>query len=154
MKRKSVKVAKAAAGSVEEELDDAFLELAEEDLGMRPFSIGTFRMARKMGLTVLTGETTEAEVSEDEAMEQLIRLAWAQCAPLPEVLRAVRDGREAWETAVELWVHTVPPSMLGRMAKEIERLGRQAAAALVEVEAQPKEPPPKGAKVRKPRGKS
>jgi hypothetical protein len=140
--------------AVDAALEDAFLELDEADLGMRPFSIGTFRLARKMGLTVLTGQETEDEVSEDEAMEQLIRLAWAQCAPLPEVLRALREGKEAWMEKVDLWAHTVAPSMLSRMAKEIERLGRQAAAALVEVEAQPKEPAPKGAKVRKPRGKS
>lgn len=152
MKRKSVRVAKASAvGSVEEELDDAFLILDEEDLGMRPFSMGTFRNARKMRLTLLTGQATEAEVSEDEAMDQLIALAWSQCAPLPEVLRALRE--EAWREAVELWAHTVPPEMLGRITKEITRLGQQATAALVEVEPQPQEPAPKGAKVRKPRGK-
>jgi hypothetical protein len=128
-------------------LEDAFLVPSGEVGGLRAFSIGTFRLASKMGLTMFTGEVKD--LTPDEQMRQLISLAWAQSAPLMEVLQAVNLGR--WEAAVDLWQFTLPTSELPKLVAEIRRLGEQAAAASVEVEEQPVEG---GASRKKPRGKS
>jgi hypothetical protein len=127
--------------------EDAFLTLAEPELGLRPFSIGTFNMCRKMGLTLFTGgKATEKSL---DPLEQLVALAWLQSQPLPEVLRALRE--KTWQSEVELWQFELPPSTLNQLTAEVKRMGEQASAAVVDVEKQPTAP---GGSTPKPRGKS
>jgi hypothetical protein len=156
MAKSTVKLDEAEKGRVAA-CEDAFLTPSGEVDGLRAFSIGTFLICQKMGLTMFTGEATE--LAPEEQMRQLIALAWAQSAPLDEVRAAVRAGAEVWTEAVELWQFGLAPQVLPRLVSEIERLGRQAAAAAVDVEAQPDDAA--GAAVgsgsgsrRKPRGKS
>jgi hypothetical protein len=127
--------------------EDAFLTLPEPELGLRPFSIGTFNACRKMGLTLFTG----AKATEDTMppLEQLVALAWLQSEPLPHVLLCLRDG--TWKEKVELWAFELPPSTLNQLTVEVKRMGEQAAGAVVDVE---KQPTASGGSTPKPRGKS
>ena len=59
-------------------------------LRLRPFSLGTLNVCRQLGLTLfLDGE---ADLDDAEKQRQIVAFAWAQSAPLPEVLGALREG--------------------------------------------------------------
>src|SRR5210317_1477972 len=76
-----------------QKLEAAFADSNEDDtvigsLHLRPFSLGTLNVCRQLDLTLfLDGEV---ELEDEEKQRQIVAFAWAQSAPLSEVLEALR----------------------------------------------------------------
>ena len=74
---------------------DSFIEPQAEIAGLklRPFSAGTLTLARKLKLSVVTGEGI-ADLSNEDKQKQLTTLLFIQAAPLDTVLKAVAVARK------------------------------------------------------------
>ena len=119
-------------------LETAFAESPEADtkvgsLRLRPFSLGTLNVCRQLGLTLfLDGE---ADLDDAEKQRQIVAFAWAQAAPLSEVLAALRTntaGEKIAEFEFGMDVGDLPA-----LISEIRRVSELAAAAAVEVAPKP-----------------
>lgn len=98
-------------------------------LRLRPFSLGTLNVCRQLGLTLfLDGDT---DLDDDEKQRQIVAFAWAQSAPLPEVLGALREGTAADRIAE--FEFRMDVGDLPALIREIRRVSELAAAAAVEV---------------------
>jgi hypothetical protein len=119
-------------------LEAAFAEAPEGDtkvgsLRMRPFSLGTLNVCRQLGLTLfLDGE---ADLDDAEKQRQIVAFAWAQAAPLSEVLSALRTNT-ANEKIAE-FEFGMDVGDLPALIAEIRRVSELAAAAAVEVAPKP-----------------
>lgn len=124
----------------EEHLEEAFLEdtIQIKDLKLRPFSIGTLNLCRRLKLTLFTGDAKDADLSDDDKLNQLATFAWMQSAPIPEVLKHTREGTHAAQ--VDEFAFGLSMESLSELTQQIARLAKQSAAAVVKVE------PKKGAK--------
>lgn len=125
----------------DDQLEAAFLEggLNVPGLQMRPFSIGTLNLCKKMKLSMFVSEDKkeEVELSEDESLEQLTAFAWMQSQPLKDVLAAVRENR--WREAVEVFSFSLSAETISALTSEITRISAQSNAAAVEVVKKPGE---------------
>jgi hypothetical protein len=98
-------------------------------LRLHPFSLGTLNVCRQLGLTLfLEGDT---ELDDDEKQRQIVAFAWAQSAPLPEVLGALREGTAPDRIAE--FEFLVDVGDLPDLIREIRRISELVAAAAVEV---------------------
>jgi len=120
----------------DQKLEAAFADGAEAPAGslrLRPFSLGTLNLCRQLGLTLfLDGD---AELDDDEKQRQIVAFAWAQSAPLPEVLGALRSGDAQGRIAefeFQMGVGDLPA-----LIAEIQRISGLAAAVVVEVMPKP-----------------
>ena len=98
-------------------------------LVFRPFTLGSKAACEQLGLTMFTG--AGADLAAGEAERQVIAFAWLHTKPLPEVLRALREGRgmeEAQAFGFEVPIHAVD-----EMIREINRISEQAKSNAVEV---------------------
>ena len=77
---------------------------------------------------------TGAELELDQ-QRQIMAFAWAQSAPLGEVLRCIRTGK--WVEAVEEFEFTIEPGQVNEIVAEINRISQSVKAAAVEVEEKP-----------------
>ncbi len=119
-------------------LEAAFAESADGPtevggLRLRPFSLGTLNVCRQLELTLFLEEG--AELSEEEQIRQLVAFAWAQSAPMPEVLKALRSGtarERAAEFEFRMGIEDLPA-----LVAEIQRISGLASAAAVEVVPKP-----------------
>lgn len=59
-------------------------------LKLRPFSLGTLNLCRRLGLSLFTG-AQDAEVCDEEKQRQIVAFLFLQSRPMDEVLRAVRS---------------------------------------------------------------
>jgi len=126
----------------DDQLEAAFLEggLNVPGLQMRPFSIGTLNLCKKMKLSMFVSDEDkkeEGELSEDDSLEQLTAFAWMQSQPLKDVLAAVRENR--WREAVEVFSFSLSAETIGSLTSEITRISGQSNAAAVEVVKKPGE---------------
>jgi len=125
----------------EDQLEAAFLEagLNVPGLTMRPFSLGTLNLCKKLKLSLFVEDKSaeKVELDEDATLDQLIAFAWLQSQPLPEVLAAVRGNK--WREAVELFAFTLSADTITALGAEIQRISAQSNAAAVEVIAKPAE---------------
>jgi hypothetical protein len=121
----------------EQILEDAFTEPGTEVAGLklRPFSLGTLNLCRRLKLTLFTGQP-EAELSDDEKQRQIIAFLFLQSRPLDEVLRAVRSPDFDDEHLLPFSL-TLPLSAIPEAVAEIQRIMDSAGAAVVEIEAKP-----------------
>lgn len=114
---------------------DAMLEAAKDVAGirLRPFSFGSTRLARKMGLRLFYDRG--AELSDEETLDQLAAFLWMQSEsnPVEEVLRHVNGG--TWEAEVEAFALSIPLHRLPELLRELERVSRLASTLAVEVES-------------------
>jgi hypothetical protein len=102
-------------------------------LRLRPFSLGTLNLCRQLGLTLfLDGE---ADLDDAEKQRQIVAFAWAQSAPLPEVLGALRSGTA--EEKIAEFEFAMDVGDLPQLIAEIRRISELAAAAAVEVAPKP-----------------
>ncbi|MCB1089045.1 MAG: hypothetical protein KDM63_18565 [Verrucomicrobiae bacterium] len=121
-----------------EKLEAAFAEPSEDGtkvgtLRLRPFSLGTLNVCRQLGLTLfLEGE---ADLDDEEKQRQIVAFAWAQSAPLPEVLDALRTKSAADRIAE--FEFRMDVGDLPLLIQEIQRISELAAAAAVEVAPKP-----------------
>lgn len=102
-------------------------------LTLRPFTIGTLSICRQLNLSMFLGDKV-AETDMD-FQRQIMAFAWAQSAPLGEVLRCIRTGK--WLEAVEEFEFTVEPGQIHELVQEINRISQSVKAAAVEVEEKP-----------------
>jgi hypothetical protein len=119
-------------------LEEAFLEgpIQIQDLKLRPFSIGTLNLCRKLKLTLFTGDANASDLSDEDSLHQLTTFAWMQSAPIPEVLKHTREGTHAAQ--VEEFAFGLSMESLSDLTQQIARLAKQSAAAVVKVEPKPK----------------
>lgn len=118
-------------------------EIELEDGGtliVRPFTFGSLALAKKMNLTLFTGEGDEeteegteepdAELTDD-MMFQLAAFFWMQSQPVAEVLGAVR--KDEWQDRVEEFAFLLPIHEMGNLMSEVNRISNMAADAAVDV---------------------
>jgi len=102
-------------------------------LRLRPFSLGTLNVCRQLGLSLfLDGE---ADLDEAEKQRQIVAFAWAQSAPIAEVLGALRSGET--EERIAEFEFRIEVGDLPVLIQEIRRVSELAAAAAVEVAPKP-----------------
>jgi len=99
---------------------------------LRPFTIGTLSLCRQLKLSMFTGE---GDGSGQDNQRQIMAFAWAQSAPLAQVLQATRSGK--WVEAVEEFEFSVLPSQINEIVNEVNRVSLAVKAATVEVEQKP-----------------
>lgn len=114
------------------------IELVDgSSITIRPFTFGSLTLAQKIGLTIFTGEeeVPEDEQNEDSLdlrmLEQLKAFFWMQSKPIPEVLKAVREG--TWQDAVEEFGMYLPMHKMHEMMQEVNRISSMTAEAAVDV---------------------
>jgi len=124
----------------ESDIESAFCEPAAAKVGtvtLRPFSLGTLSLCRKLNLTLfLEGDDG---LTDDEKQRQIVTFAWMQSQPLQRVLLAIRSG--CYEDEVSEFEFGLAVSDLPDLMIEIQRLAEMAAAASVDVEAKPGDKP-------------
>lgn len=124
----------------EDHLEAAFLEggVKIPGLTLRPFSLGTLNLCRRLKLSLFTDDKGDKKkLSDDDSMNQLVVFAWMQSAPLPEVLAHVREG--TWEAAVEEFSFGLSVDSITALTGQIARIAQQSAAAVVDVQSKPTE---------------
>jgi hypothetical protein len=120
------------------QLEAAFAEPGSTEtkvgsLRLRPFSLGTLNLCRRLNLTLFLDEN--AELTDEEKQRQIVAFAWAQSAPLPEVLAALRTNTA--DEKIEEFEFGLDVGDLPALLDEIQRIGELAAAAAVEVAPKP-----------------
>lgn len=121
-----------------QKLEAAFADPTDDEtvigsLRLRPFSLGTLNVCRQLNLTLfLDGEV---ELSDEEKQRQIVAFAWAQSAPLSEVLKALRSGET--EDRIAEFEFRMDVGDLPELIREIQRISELAAAAAVEVAPKP-----------------
>ena len=119
-------------------LEAAFAESQDDGtkvgtLRLRPFSLGTLNVCRQLGLTLfLDGQV---ELDDAEKQRQIVAFAWAQSAPLSEVLETLRTGTAS--EAIAGFEFAMDVGDLPELIREIRRISELAAAAAVEVTPKP-----------------
>lgn len=99
-------------------------------LVFRPFTIGSKAICEQLGLSLfVTGDGADAP---GEADRQIAAFAWLHAAPLPEVLKAIREKR-AEEAALE-FSFSLNLKSLNAIVAEINRISKQASENSVEIE--------------------
>ena len=102
-------------------------------LHLRSFSLGTLNVCRQLNLTLfLDGE---ADLNDEEKQRQIVAFAWAQSAPLSEVLGALRTGTA--NDKIAEFEFRMDVAALPELITEIQRISELAAAAAVEVAPKP-----------------
>jgi hypothetical protein len=121
----------------EQTLEDAFTEPPGliAGLKLRPFSLGTLNLCRRLGLTLFTGQAG-GDVSDEEKQRQIVAFLFIQSRPLDEVLRAVRAERFDEDFLLPFSL-TLPLSAIPEAVAEIGRIMDAAGAAAVEIERKP-----------------
>jgi hypothetical protein len=119
--------------------EDAFLEPQFKTIGdfrLRPFTLGSLPICKKLRLTQFTGEGTPGDLDQEEQMRQVAGFLWAHCEPIETVLRALRKP-ELLDEELLRYQLTIPISLLPEVMAEIQRVGDMAAAAQVEIVDKP-----------------
>lgn len=99
---------------------------------LRPFTVGTLSLCRQLKLSMFTGE---GDGSGLDQQRQIMAFAWAQSAPLAQVLQSVRSGK--WIEAVEEFEFGIIPAQITELVEEINRISTAIKAAAVDVEEKP-----------------
>lgn len=99
---------------------------------LRPFTVGTLSLCRQLKLSMFTGEGDDSGLDQQR---QIMAFAWAQSAPLAQVLQAVRSGK--WVEAVEEFEFGIIPAQITELVEEINRISTAIKAAAVDVEEKP-----------------
>jgi hypothetical protein len=119
--------------------EDAFLEPAMKQIGdfkLRPFTVGSLPLCKKLGLTQFMGGEQPADFDQVEQLRQVAGFLFIHCEPIEDLLRLIRDP-QALEDALLRYQLTIPISILPDVLVEIERTSNMAAAAAVEIVAKP-----------------
>jgi hypothetical protein len=123
-------------------LESAFSEASCEIAGLklRPFSLGSLSICRRVKLTMLTGEVSPESLSDDEKQQQIVAFLFIQSQPIPEVLRAIQSPRFLDDTILPFSLR-LPMEAFPLAIREIQRVIDLASAAFVEVQPKPDEKP-------------
>jgi hypothetical protein len=123
-------------------LESTFTQAPAEIAGLklRPFSLGSLSICRRLKLTMLTGEADAETLSEDEKQQQIVAFLYIQSQPIPEVLQAIQSPRFFDETVLPFSL-SLPMEAFPEAIREIQRVIDSASAAFVEVQPKPDEKP-------------
>jgi hypothetical protein len=120
-------------------LESAFLEPQFKTIGdfhLRPFTLGSLPVCKKLGLTQFTGGA-EGPLDQTEQLRQVAGFLWAHCEPVEHVLRALRKSPGDLEDELLRYQLQIPITLLPEILAEIERVGAMASAAQVEIVEKP-----------------
>ena len=121
-------------------LDDEFLRVTP---GLRPFSVGIFRLCQKLKLAVAMPGSRPEDLVKD-----LLTVAWMLDLRTPlETVKHVageyaNGGVALLESHLDEYQFTIPPGMLLDVKKEMDRTQKAIGASAVEVMPKPGEKPP------------
>ena len=104
-------------------------------LKLRPVSLGTLNLCRRLGLSLVLHHEQVALISESERQRQVMLFVWMHSAPLTEVLAAVRDG--SWDVPFGAFAESSSELIVPEVLAEIRRVSQRVDAALVEVLPKP-----------------
>ena len=123
-------------------LESTFTQAPAEIAGLklRPFSLGSLSICRRLKLTMLTGEADAETLSEDEKQQQIVAFLYVQSQSIPEVLKAIQSPRFFDETVLPFSL-SLPMEAFPEAIREIQRVIDSASAAFVEVQPKPDEKP-------------
>ena len=122
--------------------EEAFLEPTLKEIGdfkLRPFTLGSVTLCKKLGLSQFTGEKVEEPMDQVEQLRQVAGFLFIHCEPVEKVLRAVRD-RQGLEDELLRYQLQIPLTIVPAVMAEIQRVGDMTAAASVEVVEKPGDP--------------
>jgi len=116
----------------EETTDDTVFEDPDSNkrLRLRPFSTKTMDYCEQYGLTMMMGQADE--LTRDEMIKQVAIFGWMQSAPIPEVIKANREG--TWRDAVEVFEFGLTPQLMIQLVKETRRISKLAEAGAFELQ--------------------
>lgn len=119
--------------------EEAFLEPSQEIAGLklRPFSLGSLAICRKLKLSLLTGEG-EGEIGTEEQQNQILAFLFIQSQPVEEVLRAIKSADFMTDHVLPFSL-TLPMSAFPAAIAAIQGVIDSAGAAFVEVLPKPGE---------------
>ena len=114
-------------------LEDAFFDGARQvgKLTFRPFTVGSMTACKKLGLWMFTGDQPEMVPDEIEQTRQSVALAWIQTTPVPELLKAFRNGTAQDE--VDAFAFGIGSAEAAAIKTEIIRMTEGIAVAAVDV---------------------
>ena len=115
--------------------EDAFLEPKLKEIGdfkLRPFTVGSIPLCKRLGLTQFTGDKLDSPMDQVEQLRQVSGFLWAHCEPVEKILRTIRDAA-ALEDELLRYQLTIPLSVLPAVMEEIQRVSDMTAAAQVEI---------------------
>ena len=123
-------------------LDNSFVTPPAEvnGLKLRPFSLGSMQICRKIKLTMLTGDANPEDLSDEEQQKQIVAFIFIQSAPIPEVLRAINQPN-FWDDVLLPFSMGLHLSAIPAAVEEIKRIINEANASYVEVQSKPGEKP-------------
>ena len=119
--------------------EEAFLEPKLKQIGdfkLRPFTLGSVTLCKKLGLSQFTGEKTEEPLDQVEQLRQVAGFLFIHCEPVDKVLRAVRD-RVQLEDELLRYQLSIPLSIVPEVMAEIQKVGDMTGAASVEIVEKP-----------------
>ncbi|XHR27550.1 MAG: hypothetical protein ACFUZC_16590 [Chthoniobacteraceae bacterium] len=121
-------------------LEEPFTQAPGEIAGLklRPFSLGSLSLCRKLKLTLLTGDASQEQIDENEMIKQISTFLFIQSRPVEEVLRAIKS-REFYDEHVLPFSLDLPMASFQQTLQEIMRIVNEASAAYVEVLPKPGE---------------
>jgi hypothetical protein len=115
--------------------EEAFLEPQLKQVGdfkLRPFTLGSVTLCKKLGLSQFTGEKSDEPMDQVEQLRQVAGFLFIHCEPVENVLRAVRH-KERLEDELLRYQLSIPISIVPEVMAEIQRVGDMTAAASVEI---------------------
>ena len=125
-----------------ETLETAFITPPPEMFGqkLRPFSLGSMQICRKLKLSMLTGDSKPEDLSEEEQQLQIVAFLYIQSKPIPEILRAIQSPNFRDDVLLPFSME-LPLAAIPAAVEEIKRVMNEAGAAYVEVQPKPGEQP-------------
>ena len=119
--------------------EEAFLEPQLKHIGdfkLRPFTLGSVTLCKKLGLSQFTGEKSEEPLDQVEQLRQVAGFLFIHCEPVEKVLRSVRD-KQTLEDELLRYQLQIPLAIVPQVMEEIQRVGDMTAAASVEIVDKP-----------------
>jgi hypothetical protein len=120
-------------------IEAPFIAPSETDvlgLKLRPFSLGSLSICRKIKLSMITGDAKLDELDDEEKQRQIIAFLYIQSQPIQSVLRAIQSpnfyDKYVLPFSMDLPLHAIPEAV-----QEIQRVMTEAGAAYVEVQSKP-----------------
>lgn len=106
------------------------------DFRLRPFTLGSVTLCKKLGLSQFTGEKSEEPMDQVEQLRQVAGFLFIHCEPVEKVLCAVRD-KQGLEDELLRYQLQIPLSIVPQVMEEIQRVGDMTGAASVEIVEKP-----------------
>lgn len=122
--------------------EEAFLEPSLKQIGdfkLRPFTLGSVTLCKKLGLSQFTGEKSDEPMDQVEQLRQVAGFLFIHCEPVEKVLRAVRDKQHLDDELLRYQLQ-IPLSLVPQVMDEIQHVGDMTGAASVEIVEKPSAP--------------